>query len=106
MAIDIFSSGRLLYSFPRVLTASLVDRLDGERTLEFSVLSSRSLKVALGMTAKLDEQVYSIVRVNRKITGGFPIATVSCEHISYLLNDEQYDLVTFVFEGSPADGLR
>ena len=57
------------------------------------------------MTAKLDGQFYNIVRVSKKITGGFPVTTAQCEHITYLLNEEQYNLVTFVFEGTPADGM-
>lgn len=104
--IEIYSSaGTRQCSFPRVLSASLCDKLSGERTLSFSVLASRSQPLSVGMTAKLDGQFYSIVRVSKKITGGFPVTTAQCEHITYLLNEEQYNLVTFVFEGTPADGM-
>ena len=104
--IEIYNSaGVLQCSFPRVLSASLCDKLSGERTLSFSVLASRSQPLSVGMTAKLDGQFYNIVRVSKKITGGFPVTTAQCEHISYTLNDEKYNLVTFVFEGTPADGM-
>ena len=104
--IEIYNSaGMLQCSFPSVLSASLSDKLSGERTLSFSVLASRSQPLKVGMTAKLDGQFYSIVRISKKITGGFPVTTAQCEHISYTLNDERYDLVTFVFEGTPADGM-
>ena len=104
--IEIYNSaGTLQCSFPRVLSASLCDKLSGERTLSFSVLASRSQLLRVGMTAKLDGQFYNIVRVSKKITGGFPVTTAQCEHITYLLNEEQYNLVTFVFEGTPADGM-
>ena len=99
------STGTLQCSFPRVLSASLCDKLSGERTLSFSVLASRSQSLRVGMTTKLDGQFYNIVRVSKKITGGFPVTTAQCEHITYLLNEEQYNLVTFVFEGTPADGM-
>ena len=99
------STGTLQCSFPRVLSASLCDKLSGERTLSFSVLTSRSQPLSVGMTAKLDGQFYTVVRVSKKITGGFPVTTAQCEHITYLLNEEQYNLVTFVFEGTPADGM-
>ena len=105
MALEIYYGDTLKYNFPRVLSASLCDRLSGERTLNFSVLASRSQALSVGMTAKLDGQYYGIVRVSKKITGGFPITTAQCEHISYLLNDEAYNLVTFVFEGTPAEGM-
>ena len=104
--IEIYNSaGVLQCSFPSVLSAFLCDKLSGERTLSFSVLASRSQTLSVGMTAKLDGQFYSIVRVSKKITGGFPVTTAQCEHISYTLNDEKYNLVTFVFEGTPADGM-
>lgn len=99
------SAGTLQCSFPRVLSASLCDKLSGERTLSFSVLASRSQSLSVGMTAKLDGQFYTVVRVAKKITGGFPVTMAQCEHITYLLNEEQYNLVTFVFEGTPADGM-
>ncbi len=92
-------------AFPRVLSADVCDKLSGERTLSFSVLASRSQPLAVGMVAKLDGQYYSIVRVSKRITGGFPVTTVHCEHITYTLNDEKYNLVTFVFDGTPAAGM-
>lgn len=104
--IEIYNSaGTLQCSFPRVLSASLCDKLSGERTLSFSVLASRSQSLSVGMTAKLDGQFYTVVRVAKKITGGFPVTMAQCEHITYLLNEERYNLVTFVFEGTPADGM-
>lgn len=104
--IEIYNSaGTLQCSFPRVLSASLCDKLSGERTLSFSVLASRSQPLSVGMTAKLDGQFYTVVRVSKKIAVGFPVTTAQCEHITYLLNEEQYNLVTFVFEGTPADGM-
>ena len=92
-------------TFPRVLSADVCDKLSGERTLSFSVLASRSQPLAVGMVAKLDGQYYSIVRVSKRITGGFPVTTAHCEHITYTLNDEKYNLATFVFEGTPAAGM-
>ena len=103
--LNIYSGNALQCSFPRVLSASLCDKLSGERTLDFSVLASRSQPMAVGMTAELDGQYYNIVRLSKRITGGFPVTTAQCEHISYILNDELYNLVTFVFEGTPTEGL-
>ena len=104
-SLNIYSGSVLQCSFPRVLSASLSDKLSGERTLEFSVLASRSQSLSVGMTAELDGQYYNIVRLSKRIVGGFPVTTAQCEHISYILNDETYNLVTFVFEGTPTEGL-
>lgn len=106
MALEIYDGATFLYALPRVMSASLTDKLSGERTLSFSTLISRSQGMRPGLVAKLDGQYYSVVRVSRKIVDGFPITMADCEHISYLLNDEAYNLVTFVFEGSPLEGLQ
>ena len=97
---------KLLFEVSRVLKASVADRLSGERTLSFSTMTSRLTSLTPGMIAELDGQFYNIVRISKQITNGFPVATAECEHISYLLNDEQYNLVTFVFEGTPMEGLH
>ena len=106
MALEIYDGATFLYALPRVMNASLTDKLSGERTLSFSTLISRSQGMRPGLVAKLDGQYYSVVRVSRKIADGFPITMADCEHISYLLNDEAYNLVTFVFEGPPLEGLQ
>ena len=106
MALEIYDGATFLYALPRVMSASLTDKLSGERTLSFSTLISRSQGMRPGLVAKLDGQYYSVVRVSRKIADGFPITMADCEHISYLLNDKAYNLVTFVFEGLPLEGLQ
>ena len=105
MPIEILKNGAVIRSIPHVLTASLCDKLDGTLTFDFTALQKGKPPILPGMTAEYDGQVYSIVRVKRGFSAGLEISTVSCEHISYTLNEEQYNLVTFVFEGMPKDGL-
>lgn len=106
MAIEILSDGAVVRTITHVLTASLCDKLDGTLTFDFTALQKGEQPILPGMTAKYDGQYYSIVRVKRGFSAGLEISAVSCEHISYILNDEQYNLVTFVFEGYPAEGLQ
>lgn len=106
MAIEILSDGAVVRTITHVLTASLCDKLDGTLTFDFTALQKGEQPILPGMTAKYDGQYYSIVRVKRGFSAGLEISAVSCEHISYILNDEQYNLVTFVFEGDPAEGLQ
>ena len=106
MAIEILSDGAVVRTITHVLTASLCDKLDGTLTFDFTALQKGEPPILPGMTAKYDGQYYSIVRVKRGFSAGLEISAVSCEHISYILNDEQYNLVTFVFEGYPAEGLQ
>ena len=106
MAIEILSDGAVVRTITHVLTASLCDKLDGTLTFDFTALQKGEPPILPGMTAKYDGQYYSIVRVKRGFSSGLEISAVSCEHISYILNNEQYNLVTFVFEGYPTEGLR
>lgn len=106
MAIEILSDGAVVRTITHVLTASLCDKLDGTLTFDFTALQKGEQPILPGMTAKYDGQYYSIVRVKRGFSAGLEISAVSCKHISYILNDEQYNLVTFVFEGYPAEGLQ
>ena len=106
MAIEILKDGAVVRTITHVLTASLCDKLDGTLTFDFTALQKGEPPILPGMTAKYDGQYYSIVRVKRGFSSGLEISAVSCEHISYILNNEQYNLVTFVFEGYPAEGLQ
>lgn len=105
MAIEILSDGAVVRTITHVLTASLCDKLDGTLTFDFTALQKGEQPILPGMTAEYDGQYYSIVRVKRGFSAGLEISAVSCEHISYILNDEQYNLVTFVFEGYPGGRL-
>ena len=56
MALEIYDGATFLYALPRVMNASLTDKLSGERTLSFSTLISRSQGMRPGLVAKLDGQ--------------------------------------------------
>jgi len=105
MAIEIYNNGTLVQTIPCVLSASLCEKLDGTLTFDFTALTKNTQPILPGMVAKHDNQYYNIVRVKRGFTNGMESHTVSCEHISYLLNNAEYNLVTFVFEGTPTAGL-
>lgn len=103
--IEILKNDRVIRSISHVLTASICDKLDGTLIFDFTVLQENCVPILPGMTVWYDGQYYDIVRVKRGFTSGIEISTVSCEHISYTLNSERYNLVTFVFEGAPLQGL-
>ena len=105
MPIEIYSGETLVTTLPGVLTASICEKLDGTLTFDFTALQKGAVPILPGMIAKHDGQYYSIVRVKRGFTGGMESSAVSCEHISYILNNAAYNLVTFVFEGYPQAGL-
>lgn len=105
MAIEVLKDGQVIRTISHVLTASVCDKLDGTLTFDFTVLQENRTPVLPGMTIRYNAQYYDIVRVKRSFTAGLEVSAVSCEHISYTLNSEKYNLVTFVFEGTPRQGL-
>lgn len=105
MAIEILKDGQVIRTISNVLTASVCDKLDGTLTFDFTVLQENRTPVLPGMTVRYNAQYYDIVRVKRGFTVGLEVSAVSCEHVSYTLNSEKYNLVTFVFEGTPRQGL-
>lgn len=105
MAIEILKDGQVIRTISHVLTASVCDKLDGTLTFDFTVLQENCVTILPGMTVRYNGQYYDIVRVKRGFTAGLEVSVVSCEHISYTLNSEKYNLVTFVFEGTPWQGL-
>lgn len=105
MAIEILKDGQIIRTISHVLTASVCDKLDGTLTFDFTVLQENRTPVLPGMTVLYNAQYYDIVRVKRSFTAGLEVSAVSCEHVSYTLNSEKYNLVTFVFEGTPRQGL-
>lgn len=105
MTIEILKDGQVIRTISHVLTASVCDKLDGTLTFDFTVLQENRTPVLPGMTVRYNDQYYDIVRVKRGFTAGLEVSAVSCEHVSYTLNSEKYNLVTFVFEGTPRQGL-
>ena len=103
--IEILKNDHVIRAISHVLTASICDKLDGTLTFDFTVLQENCVPLLPGMAVRYDGQYYDIVRVKRGFTSGIEISTISCEHISYTLNSERYNLVTFVFEGTPLQGL-
>ena len=99
------ASGALLQTIDRVLSATLRDSLDGELTFEFSTLAARGTSVMPGCVAEYEGCYFNIVRVAKSISSGMMVISVSCEHISYVLNDDRYKIASFDFTGSPTAGM-
>lgn len=100
------ANGKLLQSIDKVMSSSLRDSLDGELTFDFSTLAAKGEAIDIGCVAEFQNNYYNIVRVSKKISSGVMIVSASCEHISYVLNDDQYQIEAFDFTGLPADGLN
>ena len=49
---------------------------------------------------------FNVAKIEKSISGGLTICTVTCEHKSYELNNEQFEITEFEFKGNASDGLE
>lgn len=95
--------------FTRVMSARLFDSLNGECTFEFTVMCSALSTVDVGEKVQLCgndfNYLFNIVKISKKMSGGIAAVTVECEHKSYELNDSEYTVTKFEFNGTPLDCL-
>lgn len=103
--IEIYSGATLIQSIQKVISSNLRETLDGEFTLSFSVMARSALALKTKQIVKLDNQYFEIVQIGKSIQGSLPTCSVLCEHVSYLLNHEMYNITEFDFTGDPATGL-
>jgi hypothetical protein len=103
--IDIYAGSTLIQSIKKVMSANLRETLDGEYTLSFTVLAKSALALKTRQVAKLNGQYFEIVQISKSLQGDLPICSVLCEHVSYLLNHEMYNITEFDFTGDPVAGL-
>lgn len=103
--IDIYAGSTLIQSIKKVMNANLRETLDGEYTLSFTVLAKSALALKTRQVAELNGQYFEIVQISKSLQGDLPICSVLCEHVSYLLNHEMYNITEFDFTGDPTEGL-
>jgi hypothetical protein len=104
--IEIYAGSTLIQTIRKVMTASLRETLEGEFTLSFTVLAKSALALKTRQLAKLNDQYFEIVQINKSLQGSLPVCAVLCEHVSYILNEEMYKIDTFDFTGDPTVGLN
>jgi len=75
------------YTLPRVLKASKHDSLSGEKTFAFCVRIVDASAVEPGDVASYGGEDYDVVRVAKRTAQPAPLVEISCEHVSYRLNE-------------------
>lgn len=103
--IEIYAGTTMIQSIKKVLGSNLRETLEGEFTLAFSVMAKSALALKTKQIAKLDNQYFELVQISKSIQGSLPICAVFCEHVSYILNRDMYNITEFEFTGDPALGL-
>lgn len=107
--IIVTENGNIRGVFSRVISASLTDSLNGECTFQFTVISSAASEIFTGLEVELKSDtlnyLFNVVKVSKSLSSGIAVCTVECEHKSYELNNDEYKLTEFDFEGAPSECL-
>ena len=107
--ITVTENGNIRGVFTRVISASLTDSLNGECTFQFTVISSAAAEIFTGLEVELKSDtlnyLFNVVKVSKSLSDGIAVCTVECEHKSYELNNDEYKLTEFDFEGAPSECL-
>ncbi|MEC1722216.1 prophage endopeptidase tail family protein [Schinkia azotoformans] len=104
--IEIYAGSTLIQTIRKVMSANIRETLEGEFTLSFTVLAKFALALKTKQLAKLNNQYFEIVQITKSLQGSLPVCSVTCEHVSYILNDEIFNIDAFDFTGDPAAGLN
>jgi hypothetical protein len=103
--IEIYAGATMIQSVKKVISSNIRETLEGEFTLSFTVMAKSALALKTRQIAKLDNQYFELVQISKSIQGSLPVCSVLCEHVSYLLNHEMYQISSFDFTGDPSAGL-
>jgi len=103
--IEIYAGATMIQSVKKVISSNIRETLEGEFTLSFTVMAKSALALKTKQIAKLDNQYFELVQISKSIQGSLPVCSVLCEHVSYLLNHEMYQISSFDFTGDPSVGL-
>ncbi len=96
------SSGAFVRAYKAVNGCTITQKLDGECTIEIKLLT-RMLEGIVGINdiVEVEGLVFLITEVKKSISGGVCYSELSGEHISYLLNNEEYNVTAFEMSGPP-----
>ncbi|MBR3998955.1 MAG: phage tail protein, partial [Clostridia bacterium] len=89
-----------------LITARIREGLDSEFTLSFTLTENDTPHIHDNTIVQYGEQYFSVVSYQKDREGRSPTCTAECEHVSYCLNDEAYELEEFVYSGSAAGALK
>ena len=100
------TSGELIKSYRGVNACSIVQKLDGECTIEFR-LTTKLTEDVISVSDRLEVEglVFYVTQLKKTIMGGVCYSQFIGEHISYLLNNDAYKVSAFDQSGTPTEIL-
>ncbi len=100
------TSGDLIKSYRGVNACSITQKLDGECTIDFKLMTKLTEDV-ISVSDRLEVEglVFYVTELKKNISSGVCYSQFTGEHISYLLNNDEYKVEAFDQEGTPTEIL-
>ena len=101
------SCGNLVQTYSAVNDCSVSQKLDGECSLDVKLVTRQTEGyVEAGRLAEVEGLIFTITEVKKNISSGVCYTQFSGDHISYLLNDDDYKVDAFDMTDTPEEILR
>ncbi len=101
-AAEVFSGETKVGEIQKVTACTISRKLNGECTLSLSTLASLSDFVQPQNQLEISGLIFDIVGIEKRIQSGMYGITINGEHVSYILNNEEYCIDSFDFTGTPS----
>ena len=100
------TSGDLIKTYRGVNACSITQKLDGECTIDFKLMTKLTEDI-ISVSDRLEVEglVFYVTELKKNISNGICYSQFVGEHISYLLNNDEYKVEAFDQEGTPAEIL-
>ena len=100
------SSGSHVKTYSAVNGCGIVQKLDGECSLDAKIITKQTEGyISTGRLAEVEGLIFTITEVKKNISSGICYTEFSGDHVSYLLNDETYEVQAFDMTDTPRNIL-
>ena len=100
------ASGELIKTYRAVNACSIIQKLSGECTVDVRLLTRQSEGyVDVNCRLELEGLVFNITQMKKNISGGMCYTQFVGEHVTYILNNEEYQMEAFDMTGTVKDIL-
>jgi len=100
------SSGDHVKTYSAVNGCGIVQKLDGECSMDAKIITRQTEGfIETGRLAEVEGLIFTITEVKKNISSGICYTEFSGDHVSYLLNDEAYEVQAFDMTDTPRNIL-
>lgn len=100
-AVEFYNGNIKAGELRMAIDCNIEQKLNGECTMELTTLASYAAFVQKRFRIEFDGLIFDLTGIEKRTQSGTYLTTLKGEHVSYILNDEDYDIEEFSFTGNP-----